>query len=1546
MSPPGYRPVRVLGAGASARVTLVQAEADGLYYASKAVDLSLMADDERAALEREVATHRSLTPHAHIIGLKESVLEGETMHIVLEYADGGDLAAVLHRQRIRGTPLPEDETLRIVAALALALKHCHEARVLHRDVKAGNVFLSADRRKVKLGDFGIAKALTAGSELATSQVGTPYYMAPEVANAQPYDVRCDVWALGVIAYELAALTRPFEASGYAELMLKVARGSYAPLPKHVSRPLAELVRALLATRPEQRPTAAEVCARPVLQPHVRALLDATDADVAASGRLPTTPSSRTLVSGAYAASAATLLGAGGGSGGVGMVAGAAGLLTPPPARPAAASAGATPRSAPPARTRPEFSAVGGQPLAIEGAGLALPSSARAARRAPRGGRAAERVGFAVEAEYVCFGNDRDETHSNTAHGDSVGADGVNGAHGAAARQLARLQALLSGSPAGEGGGSEAELLFAQAVQIEQRLRSAEGDADGAPLAITPARSAAAGARAGPPQLNVAPPSASPLCAGADADADGATPMEFDEPARDAATVAHAHGEANDTAADADVAAAARDKRQRAERANAVATRRRTREAAARLANERVSEAHRRNAIAQRRRTAFALYSVVGGGGAKGAANGGAGDGGGGGGGGGGAGDRAGARRSPSGATLAPATHAAGRAADASARPHTASAAGARARQSRAPAAPVAEAGAAATRQPQLSGVPVPAAPAHRALGKPSGKRNALSLPAGAHRPSLPAAQTGAQSAAPAPAAAVPADTHWRATRQRTDGGGPLRAGSPRTPEAQGERAGAGAGAAPVGASNAPRQTSLDGATHAAALVAAPNARSGGAAACEGGSGSAAAARAAARTGPEADARAFSVRTLEMVAVLRLPLGTDAQIAGAARAVTRAQGFLAWLRAAAARVESLEGTLFQALCTLPSPAGGASARAGEDATLEALLASTPGRRAAASGSTQHASASGHSPLSRSQQGREFIDSATAAHGLLLRACAQPSPGGAAGAPAATAEATAVQAAVEAAALRALLRIKLEDDNDLNLARAALDSCARALEQANAIAAGGHIGAHAAVRAAEPCAGTARVLELARTDEAALLAALLASREPRAVGGAPDSGAPNDAPSSLRAHGSAAHADAEPDLVKHAAIHVTPPRAARARVASPRTPPTPVDAMDMGEQQRRQQQLPPLQQQFGSHGVEGRATPGTDDATAPPAASSLLRAWRVQRSERRAAGVPIFSPLAARAADDEGAEVDGDGGGEQRARPAELAAPMASPRAAGQRGVASASHSAGAARGEVGGAGGGEIARHLVSLKAHSAYVAASNAACASASRAATPPPLEHAAPAAPAAPAVPMERPTGGADRARAADVDEHARRASAPPAPLSALPACEKHAPHATAGGGAPAHAAAQRGRQSLGGASGGGLTPSVLTMLSGLGLSAASARQRPSAADAFELDLDLGESDDEARDAPEGASRSSRGADDALPSGAQHAAAPRAGKPKLSSRLMQKFRGVFGAKMHGEGKPSTGADALVAAAGGARLPLRPMRGPPARASTGAEPYVPVGMAS
>ena len=97
--------------------------------------------------------------------------------------------------------------------LVCALKHIHDRKILHRDIKTANIFLHRPDPRgfpvVKLGDFGISKALDQTSALAKSQVGTPYYMSPELCEAKPYSYKSDVWAVGVVLYELATLKQPF-----------------------------------------------------------------------------------------------------------------------------------------------------------------------------------------------------------------------------------------------------------------------------------------------------------------------------------------------------------------------------------------------------------------------------------------------------------------------------------------------------------------------------------------------------------------------------------------------------------------------------------------------------------------------------------------------------------------------------------------------------------------------------------------------------------------------------------------------------------------------------------------------------------------------------------------------------------------------------------------------------------------------------------------------------------------------------------------------------------------------------------------------------------------------------------------------------------------------------------------------------------------------------------------------------------------------------------------------------------------------------------------
>ena len=163
--------------------------------------------------------------HAHIVTYKASYLDQATMtlNIFMEYCPGGTLTEVIEKHKSEGTKIDAASVWRWLGQLGSALQYCHARRVLHRDLKTGNIFLDGGGN-VKLGDFGISRALSTQTSMAETVVGTPYYMSPEVVNSEMYAEPADAWAIGVILYELLALERPFDGANIAALVLKISRG--------------------------------------------------------------------------------------------------------------------------------------------------------------------------------------------------------------------------------------------------------------------------------------------------------------------------------------------------------------------------------------------------------------------------------------------------------------------------------------------------------------------------------------------------------------------------------------------------------------------------------------------------------------------------------------------------------------------------------------------------------------------------------------------------------------------------------------------------------------------------------------------------------------------------------------------------------------------------------------------------------------------------------------------------------------------------------------------------------------------------------------------------------------------------------------------------------------------------------------------------------------------------------------------------------------------------------------------------------------------------
>jgi len=109
------------------------------------------------------------------------------------------------------------------------MKHIHDRKIIHRDLKGQNVFLTK-KGIIQIGDFGIAKVLAATVAKARTCVGTPYYLSPEVVQSQPYSLSTDVWSMGVMLYEMCALRPPFDAKSLPMLSMAIIRGKYAEIP--------------------------------------------------------------------------------------------------------------------------------------------------------------------------------------------------------------------------------------------------------------------------------------------------------------------------------------------------------------------------------------------------------------------------------------------------------------------------------------------------------------------------------------------------------------------------------------------------------------------------------------------------------------------------------------------------------------------------------------------------------------------------------------------------------------------------------------------------------------------------------------------------------------------------------------------------------------------------------------------------------------------------------------------------------------------------------------------------------------------------------------------------------------------------------------------------------------------------------------------------------------------------------------------------------------------------------------------------------------------
>jgi NIMA (never in mitosis gene a)-related kinase len=265
-----YKRIKLLGEGAFGKAFLAECVSDNTLCVIKQVDLSKMSDQEKKDTLREAKILESFN-HPNIVKFKEvyKTKKGK-LCIVMDYADGGDLAGKIKSQKGQQN-FPENQILDWFTQICLALKHVHDRKIIHRDLKGQNIFLTKTDL-VKLGDFGIARVLSTTRENAKTMVGTPYYLSPEIINGKAYSFKSDIWSLGVVLYEMCALKPPFDAQSLTFLAMKIVKGQYTPVPTSFSRELKNLVGTLLQVDPLKRPSVNEVLKFPIIQNRIQNFL--------------------------------------------------------------------------------------------------------------------------------------------------------------------------------------------------------------------------------------------------------------------------------------------------------------------------------------------------------------------------------------------------------------------------------------------------------------------------------------------------------------------------------------------------------------------------------------------------------------------------------------------------------------------------------------------------------------------------------------------------------------------------------------------------------------------------------------------------------------------------------------------------------------------------------------------------------------------------------------------------------------------------------------------------------------------------------------------------------------------------------------------------------------------------------------------------------------------------------------------------------------------------------------------------------------------------
>ncbi|ARU55614.1 serine/threonine protein kinase [Oleiphilus messinensis] len=267
-----YEIVEKIGSGAMASVFRAFDRDINRTDAIKVLKEDMCIDQQFLTRFLSEAKAAGVLSHPNIVTIYDVGRAGNTPYIVMELVEGGTLADWM----TQGEPMDIKRVLRIAIQVARALDYAHRHRIVHRDVKPGNIIFMPDGESVKLADFGIAHLEGSSQTQHGTVLGTPRYMSPEQAMGEALDGRSDLFSLGVILYELLTGRPAFDSRSMAQLMDDIRQKQpdlMSQLPKSIPKGLLHILQSLLEKKASKRPSTGHEVAV-ILQAELNAILDA------------------------------------------------------------------------------------------------------------------------------------------------------------------------------------------------------------------------------------------------------------------------------------------------------------------------------------------------------------------------------------------------------------------------------------------------------------------------------------------------------------------------------------------------------------------------------------------------------------------------------------------------------------------------------------------------------------------------------------------------------------------------------------------------------------------------------------------------------------------------------------------------------------------------------------------------------------------------------------------------------------------------------------------------------------------------------------------------------------------------------------------------------------------------------------------------------------------------------------------------------------------------------------------------------------------------